>query len=44
MKTDLSFSKEVFLRYFWIKMIEAQRESFLAHSAANIKQEVAHYL
>jgi len=27
-----------------IKMIEVQRESFLAHSAANIKQEVAHYL
>lgn len=27
-----------------IKMIEAQRESFLAHSAANIKQEVANYI
>lgn len=27
-----------------IKMIEAQREHFLAHSAANIKQEVPHYL
>lgn len=27
-----------------IKMIEAQREHFLAHSAANIKQESVHYL
>lgn len=27
-----------------IKMIEAQRESFLAYSAANIKQESVHYL
>jgi len=39
-----SFINELDKKNVEIKMIEAQREHFLAHSAANIKQEVAHYL
>jgi hypothetical protein len=40
----VSFINKLDKKNLEIKMIEAQRESFLAHSAANIKQEVAHYL